>query len=133
MTPTGRVQCRPCVRNILTLILLDYEVAGHVEHALEAGLGAETPFGETVLADMRTEGVSERAVFGEEIDPCIGGGVVDHAGVEDVGVGVEEVGDLEVVEKVVGFVLGGVGSMEGGGRGAVIEGTVDGKESGAGL
>ncbi len=38
--------------------------------------------------------------------------MVDHAGVEHVGVFIEEIGDLDVVEEVVGFVLRGLRRME---------------------
>ena len=59
--------------------------------------------------------------------------MVDHAGVENVGVGVEEVGDLEVVKQVIDFVLGAAGNVEGGEGGGVAERMVDREESGAGL
>lgn len=58
--------------------------------------------------------------------------MVDHAGVENVGVGVEEVSDLEVGEQVIGLVLCGVGDVEAGGRRGVVERVVDWEKSWAG-
>ena len=55
--------------------------------------------------------------------------MVDHAGVEDIGVGVEEVSDLKVREEVIGLVLGGVWGAEVSGRGGVVEKVVDCEES----
>lgn len=56
MGPTRRVQCRPSVGHVLSF-KLDDEVAAHMQHALEARYGAETPLSETGFTDVGAEGV----------------------------------------------------------------------------
>lgn len=68
-------------------------------------LGVEAPVGQSCYTTVRAERICDTAIVREQRHPPMSSRRVHHAHIEDVGIVIEEIRDLLVLEQILYFVL----------------------------